>query len=229
MAMSTLSPTTVLIFANGHLGQPPDLFSRIKKADLIIGADGGANHCLALGIVPDVLLGDLDSVKPGVLEKCKKSGVVLHRYPERKNATDLELSLDLALEKGACRVWLLGAHGGRWDMSLANIMLAASKKYQSMHITLFGEDCTMTILHPGRLHRFDIQVGSTVSFLPLKDDISGITLTGFEYPLGDYTIPYGSTRGISNIVQSTGATEQHGSGILLCVQLIKDGDEGIVR
>jgi len=228
MAMATLSPT-VLIFANGPLGQPPGLISHIEQADLIIGADGGANHCIALGIVPDILLGDLDSVEPAVLEKCKKSGVVLHRYPERKNATDLELSLDLALEKGACKVWLLGAHGGRWDMSLAGIMLAANEKYRSMRITLFGEDCTMKILHPGTLHRFDTQVGSTVSFLPLKNDISGITLTGFEYPLTDHAIPYGSTRGISNIVQSTAATEQHGSGILLCVQLIKDGDEGIVR
>jgi len=223
--MASIFPI-VIIFANAPLSRPPDLLNRIKQADLIIAADGGANHCLALGIVPDVLLGDLDSIEPGVLQKCQETGAAIHRYPERKNATDLELSLDFALEKGAEKVWLLGGHGGRWDMSLATIMLAASEKYRALGITLLGADCSMKILHPGTLHRFTGCVGGTVSFLPLKGDSSGITLSSFEYPLTNYAIPFGSTRGISNIVQSDMATEQHDSGILLCVQLIKDDNEG---
>jgi thiamine pyrophosphokinase len=205
-----------IIFANGNLDPSPEIDALLKKADLIIAADGGANHCAQLGINPDILLGDLDSIHPKILESYKSEGIVINRHPKRKDATDLELALDLAVEKGSRSVWLVGALGGRWDMSLANIMLAAGDKYKHLKTSMLGRDCSMQILHPAT-HTIIGKPGQKVSILPLKGDAHGVTLTGFEYPLRDHTIPFGSSIGVSNIMEKDQGTVQFTQGILLCV------------
>lgn len=206
-----------LIIANGNLDHSSDLAPLLKEAELLIAADGGANHLARLGITPDILLGDLDSINPAILARYENAGVAIHRHPRRKDATDLELALDLAVEKGAQTIWLVATLGGRWDMSLANIMLAASDKYKNQVVFLLGQDCSMQILHPGKVHTIKGTVDQAVSFLPLKDDAHGVTLSGFEYPLTHHTIAFGSSLGVSNILKSNGATVQHTKGVLLCV------------
>lgn len=207
---------TAIIFANGNLDPTPELDALIKKADLIIAADGGANHCAQLNLIPDVLLGDLDSIFPEILESYKTEGTVINRHPKRKDATDLELALDLAVEKGSRSVWLVGALGGRWDMSLANIMLAAGDKYKHLKISLLGQDCSMHILHPAA-HTIIGKPGQKVSILPLKGDAHGVTLDEFEYPLKDHDVPFGSSIGVSNVMQKDQGKVHFTQGILLCV------------
>ncbi len=205
-----------LIFANGILKKIPELEPFLGEADLIVAADGGANHCHRLNITPDILLGDLDSVEPEVLIDCKEKGVEIQRYPARKDATDLELALDLVLIKGARSVLLLGALGGRWDMSLANITLAALKKYSSMHISFADHDYCIYILHEGKPFIVRGIAGQTVSFLPINGDVCGLSLKGFEYPLQNHTIPFGSTRGISNILIADTGQVSFTTGVLIC-------------
>jgi thiamine pyrophosphokinase len=206
-----------LIFANGIVDRSPELAGLLDQADLVIAADGGANNCIKLNITPDILLGDLDSIKPEILTKYTNAGIAIHRHPTRKDATDLELALDLATTKGARTIWLVGALGGRWDMSLANIMLAARDKYREQKIFLLGPNCCMQILHPGKTHTISSMPGQQVSVLPLKGDARGVTLSGFEYPLTDHTIPFGSSLGVSNVIKDKTATVQHTEGVLLGV------------
>lgn len=208
----------VLIFANGHLGQPHLLQPLIDQSDLIIAADGGANHCFHLNITPDILLGDLDSISPEALNHCRKAEVAISKYPAEKDATDLEIALDLARDKGAQSIVLAGVLGGRWDMSLGNILLAASRKYKALSITLLGTDCSMRILHPAQQHQLTSTAGSRVSLLPLNGDALGVDLKGFEYPLTGHTIRSGSSLGISNLILKDRATVQFRQGTLLCIQ-----------
>ncbi len=170
-----------------------------------------------INITPDILLGDFDSIDPANLARYKKKGIAIQQHPTRKDATDLELALDLAAEKGAKIIWLVGALGGRWDMSLANIMIAASDKYKERKIFLLGQDCSMQILHPGKNHPINGLPDQKISLLPLKNDAHGVTLSGFEYPLAQQRIFFGSTLGISNILKTNQATVQHNKGVLLCV------------
>lgn len=206
-----------LIFANGTLDHSPELATLLNQADLIIAVDGGANHCSRLAVTPDILLGDLDSIDADILAAYEHVGITIRRHPQKKDATDLELALDLAKEKGARTVWLAGALGGRWDMSLANVMLAANEKYQEQHIFLLADNCSMHILHPGKEYTISGAPGQKVSILPLKGDACGVTLHGFTYPLTDQTIPFGSSRGVSNIMRQNTATIHHTAGILLCI------------
>jgi len=212
-------PMLALIFANGDLIETPELPDLLARARLIIAADGGANTCRLLGIVPNVLIGDLDSIDPAVFQEFQKKSVAIHRHPPRKDTTDLELALDLALAKGAQEVWLLGGLGGRWDMSLANVLLAAQKKYKPLTFAIPGPACIMHILHPGKPFTMIGAPGQTVSLLPLQADVHGLTLHGFEYPLQDATLPFGTTRGVSNVLTGSAATVQLQSGVLLCIRL----------
>ena len=213
-----------VIFANGLSASPPNLRSLLADATLIIAADGGSSACERLGIIPDVLIGDLDSTPLAVVEKYMEKQVAIHRHPSRKDATDLELALDFALSKGMGQVILIGGLGGRWDMSLANILLCAAKKYCAMHITIAEADCTMHLLHPGKTFTLLGLPGERVSLLPLGDDVTGLTLLGFEYPLQAATLPFGTTQGVSNVLQCPEATIEFTSGVLLCVHLFTGSD-----
>lgn len=209
-----------LIFGSGPLGFPPETYNSLIHADLVIAADGGANHCAYLDIVPDYLIGDLDSIYPQLLEIHEKNNTQILRYPQAKNATDLELALDFALQESTKEIWLLGVLGNRWDMSLANIMVAASDKFKDLEISLFCQNSIIKILHPKITHLFPRCREKTVSFIPLNSDVLGVTLEGFSYPLNSENLPLGSTRGVSNIIKSAQASELHEKGILLCIENI---------
>ena len=204
----------VLILANGDLPQNTDLLQSAKEADLVIAADGGAKHCKVLERLPDTLIGDLDSIPQELLNEFKNHQVEILQYPQRKNATDLELALDLAITKGATQIYFAGMLGGRWDMSLSNIFLLAHDKYEKSRLTILSSDCVLHILHPGK-HSYTTEIGQRVSLIPLKEDGQNITLTGFEYPLDQYTIPFGSSRGLSNITSSRTVQIHHTNGVLL--------------
>lgn len=210
---------SALIFANGEAAMPPDLADLLGRAGLIIAADGGAGHCARLGIVPHHLIGDLDSLEEEILQQLQHQGTLIHRHPPEKDATDLELALDLALDLGASETWLIGALGGRWDMSLANILLCAQEKYRPLRLSLAGSECRMHLIHAGSAYTIRPRPGSKVSLLPLRGDAHGITLEGFQYPLRDATLPFGTSRGISNVAKAAEATVHLREGMLLCICL----------
>jgi thiamine pyrophosphokinase len=207
-----------LIFGNGPLRFPPEIYETLVHADLVIAADGGADHCAYLDIVPDYLIGDLDSIEPQLLKIHEKKNTQIRRYPRDKDATDLELALELAMQEGAIEISLLGVLGKRWDMSLANIMLAASKRFSDLQISLFSDDTILKILHPLRTNLFLNSQGKNISLLPLSADVLNVTLEGFAYPLKGENLPFGSTRGISNIIKDAQASAIHEAGVLLCIE-----------
>ncbi len=206
-----------VILANGDLADTFDLSDILTRSGLVIAVDGGANHCRRLGIIPDVLIGDLDSIDPDVLTEFQEKAVAIDRHSPRKDATDLELALDLAVTKGATEVWLFGGLGGRWDMSIANVMLLAGDKYKALKFTIPGPGCLMHILRPGETFTLHGVPGRQVSLLPLHGDVHGLTLHGFEYPLANATLLFGSTQGISNVQQDPEATVHFCGGVLLCI------------
>ncbi len=211
-----------VIVANGPLSANKDLVSILNTAETIIAADGGANHCIELEVMPDVIIGDLDSIDDTAGRTFAEKGIDIQRFPPEKDATDLELALDLAQERGAKEIYLAGVLGGRWDMSLANILLVAQEKYRSLRITLWSSECQIMLNNPGETYLIQGHKGRTISFLPLTGDVAGVTLKGFKYPLDCYTITSGSTLGVSNIVESKLATEYHEKGILLCILLTEN-------
>ncbi len=208
-----------VIVANGLFTPGPATTGVLAAASLVVAADGGADHCLAQGRTPDILLGDLDSISPKARAACAASGVQIQQLPVDKDASDLEFSLDLAGQLGASDITLLGALGGRWDMTLANILLAGSSKFRHLTIRLLDGDSCLDILHPPGPHRISGWPGQTVSFLPLGGGCRRVNLDGFHYPLREKDIAFGSSLGVSNrLTDKVGEVRLEG-GILLAIRL----------
>ena len=209
----------VHIFANGsYPGGIDSVIHNEKRGDLIIAADGGTDQCRRLNITPHIIIGDLDSIAPALVEQYLAAGVEVIRHPARKDATDLELAVDLAMAKGAEQIVLFGVLGGRWDMSLSNVMLAGSEKYKHMAISLLSAKCRMHIVHGGSSLLLEGYAGQTTSLIAISTDVQGITLKGFEYPLKNATLRFGSSRGVSNLLRKTRGMVTLKHGTLLCVQ-----------
>lgn len=208
-----------VIFANGRLTRPIIL----QPDDLIIAADGGSHHCLGLGIRPQVVIGDLDSVRDDELEALSALGTEIITYPARKDFTDLELALQHARDHGAEEVIVLGALGGRWDQTLANVLLPVSQEFKSLPIRLMDGAQEILLIHPGRKTILHGRPGDTLSLIPLMGDTQHITTEGLEYPLSNEKLLFGSTRGVSNRLLGEKATISFESGMLLCVVIHENG------
>jgi thiamine pyrophosphokinase len=206
-----------VIFVNGLVNDYGALASWVQPDDYLIAADGGAAHCLALGLQPHVVVGDLDSVDAEALAEMQAAGVAVERHKPGKDQTDLELAMERALRDGADELLLLGALGGRLDQTLANLLILAQRDWPvPVRIAEGGQSAQ--VLRGGQTLTLTGAAGSTVSLLPLSPKVTGITYMGLEYPLVDATLCLGSTRGISNVLAASPATIRIADGLALIVQ-----------
>jgi len=206
----------VVIVANGVPTDPAADRHHARSCDLVIAADGGADYCRKLGLVPDVIIGDMDSIghDPAAAAYFKDTEII--RHPTRKDATDLELAIRLAIDRGARSLVILGALGGRWDMSLSNLFLLALPDLRKIPARLIDGREEIVLLTGKETALFHGKPGDTLSLIPAGENVTGVTLEGLEYPLVNATLPYGSSRGISNVLQNETATVSLESGTLLC-------------
>jgi thiamine pyrophosphokinase len=205
------------IFANGELVGPRFVRELIAPDDLIIAANGGLRHAFALGLVPAIVIGDLDSLPNELLQLAQHRGAELVRYPIAKDKTDLELALELARERGASHIRIFAAVGGRPDQALANILLLANPELSNIDVRIVDERYEIVLV------RQQIEMtgrsGDVVSLLALSDTVTGITTHGLHYALKEGTIRRGSSLGISNRMLGERASVSVVDGLLLVVRL----------
>lgn len=208
-----------VLMANGPLALSPAIRQFISSAERLIGVDGGSRHLRTMGVRPHLAVGDMDSIPDDLLAQYRSEGVELHLHPPKKDATDLELALELALERGAKRISILGGTGGRLDHTLGNLFLLARclpggipacimDQEQCIHLT----DQTLTL---------EGAVGDTLSLLPATPEARGVSLTGLEYPLHDATLTFGTSWGMSNVFVENRVTVTIGSGRLFVFHLFR--------
>jgi thiamine pyrophosphokinase len=205
---------TVLILAGGD-GAPwkPALPSAGPLT--VIAADSGVDLAHALGLRVEVAVGDFDSVSAEGLARAEAEGATIDRYPADKDATDLELALDRALELGARRVVVVGGDGGRLDHLLAGALLLGAERYDGLELD--------ALLGPARAHVVRRErtlagsPGELVSLLPLHGPAEGVVTKGLRFPLHGETLAPGSTRGVSNVLEASAARVAVAQGVLLAV------------
>jgi len=186
----------ILIFANGEL---PDLEAARKLPapdDLILCADGGSRHARALGLTPDALIGDLDSITEEELAALAGSKTAVVRAQRDKDETDLELALNYALERDPAFIVIVGALGGRLDHTLGNIALLADPRLIRRRCSL-DDGVERVVLCRARIE-INGAPGDLVSLVPWGGPAEGVRTDGLRWALRGETLLPERSRGISN-------------------------------
>jgi thiamine pyrophosphokinase len=211
-----------VVVAHGDVA-PADR-DELRGADMVIAADGGAFALERWGIVPQLLVGDLDSLGDEKAEELAQRGAKVVRHPVAKDESDLELALRYAVESEADDILLLGVFGGaRLDHALANAMLLGDPAYAGVGLRAVHGDTQVRALHTGRILALRGEPGDVVTLLPVRGDATGIRTTGLRYPLDAETLRFGRSRGLSNIVASRPASVSLEHGVLLVIEIRKGG------
>jgi len=179
----------------------------------LIAADGGADHLAALGLTPTAIMGDEDSME------IRFPNVPRITHPRAKNFTDGHFAMEYALSHYQGSIAVFGAMGGRLDMHLHNLLLPVFLPFETERVQFFDADteaafcegsCTVTG-----------NAGDCFSFIPLSK-ISGMKLTGFEYPLYHFGTTFGDSRGISNVMNETTCDISLTEGTVIMIHFINE-------
>lgn len=204
-----------IIISNGSFNI--NTLKKVKKStDIIICADGGANHIYGSDILPDMIVGDLDSLTPDALEYYKKSNILFHKFSSKKDNTDTELAINFAVDEGVRELILLGSTGTRLDHTLANIMLLEKLFKRNINARIIDEHNEIYVIDSSIEVRNEKD--TFVSFIPLFEECRGVTMKGFKYPTDNLNFELGSTMGISNEVESDKGIIEISSGIALVIK-----------
>ncbi|GAA4527962.1 thiamine diphosphokinase [Chelativorans composti] len=186
------------ILLGGAVTRTPELEAEIAGAR-VIAADSGMRHAAALGVTPELWLGDFDSVTEDLLETYRD--IPRQVFPREKDKTDGEIAIHAAIERGATSLVLVGAFGGpRHDQVMLHFSQAIRYAEQGLGVVLTSGREVGRPLRCGEVHSFDYPDGTLFSVLPFSG-LSGLTIEGARWPLRSVEVPFGSSLTISNEVQ----------------------------
>lgn len=197
------------IFGASPIGDYGYLKNKIKKNAHIICADGGIKHIKALGLSPDVIIGDFDSSEN--TDEFKNKIV----YPAKKDDTDLALAIDYASEKGFSKCVAIGCLGGRLDHTIANIHLMKYALSKNIRLELIDENTKVFLID----NREEIKNEGYkyISVFPLGDYAKGVSYKGLEYSLSDATLVSGIPLGVSNRFSEEYAEVRCKEGLIIVI------------
>jgi thiamine pyrophosphokinase len=202
------------LFLNGIYADKEPSADQAKKGGLVIGVDGGTRYLLSIGLQPDVIIGDMDSLSITHLHQLQAQGTAVQRFPPDKNETDFELALRYAIQHDCDTILVFGALGGRVDHMLANIFTPVqSMDKASIHLIHGTEE----LFYISDSIAIQGKTGDIITLIPIAGAVTGVKTTGLRYPLNGETLQFGKTRGVSNEMLTDEARISILSGILLCV------------
>ena len=180
----------------------PEFLKRYSDPDdrrtCLVGIDAGVLRLEEAGLVPDVVIGDFDSVSPEERERIRKG------YPQNlflnpvKDDTDMEAAVRYAIEQRPEEILILGATGGRMDHTVTNLRLLVLFVEADLHAYLLDEHSRIRILKRSATLDKNELYGPYVSLLPVLETVRDITLRGFKYPLEQASLEPFSSLGVSN-------------------------------
>lgn len=212
-----------LIISGGSLNKDFAL-SYIRKYSFgfTVAADRGMDFFYEHKMVPDYIVGDFDSAEPEVLRYFRNLNgeqrpKILQFEPE-KDETDTELAIRIAIQQGCDDIHLLGAMGSRVDHMLGNLHLLGAAMKQGAACRMVNENNRVRMICQGMSLRREEQYGTYVSLFPFTPQVKGLTLTGFKYPLEDYTLECYHSLGVSNEIIAEEAEISFQEGVLLVAE-----------
>ena len=198
-------------------GPSPDkrVLDYLPEFDAVLAVDSGFDNAMSLGITPDVVIGDLDSISARGLELAEKQSIELITFPEDKDKSDLELAISYA-SKSFASVTIVDSGGGRVDHLWGVFSAMASDIALNISCEAFVGSSFVKVVRNN--HIVKPLASELVSIFPFGGLAEGVSLSGFRWNLNHETLNTGSTRGLSNeIVESLGDISVQ-NGVLLVIQ-----------
>jgi len=203
-----------IIVLGGDYDPPVRLDTWRSRAEIVIAADGGAVNALNMGIIPDLAVGDFDSLPFSERQRLDELGIQVETHPRQKDETDAELAIRAALARGADELVVLCPFGGRIDHTLANVLLLAHPDVAGRTIMAAGRAEIVLIRDEAS---FFGKPGDLLSLLPLGSAATGIHTQGLQYQLDGDTLQSGFARGMSNVFTAQRAAVVVQTGQLLAI------------
>lgn len=207
----------VAIFTGGDRPHP-GIKHVVGGAGLLIAADGGFEHAIAMNHFPDVLIGDMDSISPDHLAQAESSGVEVIRHPVDKDKTDTELAVELAIERHMTYITIVSGGGDRLDHILGFLHSVAPYANSDVYVSLMIGTALIEIV-PGNESR-TVSTGDEpiVSLVPLGGAAHGVTTDRLKWELRNDTLVPFASRGLSNVSLDPSFNVSVREGLLAVVQ-----------
>ncbi|MCF0134522.1 MAG: thiamine diphosphokinase [Blautia sp.] len=193
---------------------------RKAKACCWIAADRGLEFCRRAGLIPDIVVGDFDSMpKACALFLEEQPDLRVIRLVPEKDDSDTQSALNHAILEGAEEVLILGATGSRLDHVFANLELLVYGKTRNVRVSIVDKYNRISLAENRMTITDQSRFGKYLSFFPMGGDVTGLTLTGFKYPLYNHTlrtIDTGLT--VSNELLEETAVVEFSAGVLLMIE-----------
>lgn len=203
------------IICNGEITDYEYSAEIIQSADYVICADGGTRHAFAMGINPDIIIGDFDSSNNEYLEYYKNIGIKIEKYPTDKDRTDSHICILKALDFSD-EIVLLGATGNRLDHTMANISMLKIGIDKGKRIYI--ADRQNEIFMIDEEISINGKPGEYFSIIPFTQRVEGICIYGAKYELHDAVMEVGNPYGISNEFKEENVFIKIKSGNLLVIK-----------
>lgn len=217
-----MSLTRTAIIVTGGSALAPGALLDLVPGAYVIAADSGLDHALAGGLIPQLVVGDLDSVSEAGLQWARTHDVEIQESPPDKDFTDTELALACATSWGATDLILLSGGSGleddRLDHTIGAITaLGAASLATCQSVTARWGHTLVQVLHGPRTVNLPVATDRTFSLLALHGPCLGVSVTGARWPLADATIEAASNRGVSNETLATHLRVQVNAGVLTVI------------
>lgn len=187
--------------------------------DVILAADSGMDFLYRTKILPDIIVGDFDSVDPEVLEFFREHEEIdICALNPVKDDTDTEFAIREAIRRGAHEITIIGGTGTRLDHVLGNISLLGIGLEEDVRMELLDANNRIRMTDHSVVLKKKQQYGKYLSLLPYSEKVTGVTLRGVKYPLDNYTMGGFNSLGISNEIVDEEASIELKSGRLLVIE-----------
>jgi thiamine pyrophosphokinase len=201
-------------------GHPPDrrVLGELPARYRVICADSGLDHALRLGLSPDVVIGDMDSVDRSNLALARADACTIIQHSADKDFTDTELALDYTTRSGFRHLTLIWGGGDRIDHVLGVMAALAHDSLTVLDsIRAWISSDRIDVLHPGRSLITDHEVDSTISLMTLGTSDAVVSTRGLKWNLNEDVLTGDRARGVSNLVSSSPCSIHCRTGIVAVI------------
>jgi thiamine pyrophosphokinase len=210
-----MASSHTLIFIGGDPPHP-NVRQHLPADAFVIAADSGYAHAIAMGLAPNELVGDMDSITSVDLTDARDSNILITEYPSDKDLTDTEIAIASAIARRSSHVTVVSGGGDRFDHVLGMVHSLASCA-GTVDTTLFIGTARVSYVSYTKEFQLDTQPGDIVSLIPLGGD-NTVTTTGLQWELDHDTLQSFASRGVSNIATSESVSISVTDGVLAVIE-----------